>query len=194
MRPVVLEGVRRLAAYQSDDYAQLYLDRLRTIATADANADAQGKLLNEVARHLAVRMSYEDVVRVAQAKIAPARLQRIARDELRVKDEPFSVHDFLKPGIEELTQLLPPALARPIRRIADRKGWTGRVYFGMEIDTTSVERLFALPRRWRSSGACGLTASATRTNRRRSNPGSRTSPKPQRSRASLRCRSPNAHG
>ena len=138
VQSIVLEGVRRLVAYQDDGYAQVYLDRLKTIAAADANAGAQGKLLKEVARHLAVRMSYEDVVRVAQAKIAPARMQRIARDELRVKDEPFSVHDFLKPGIEELTQLLPPAIARPIRRYAERKGWYGRVYFGMEINTTSV--------------------------------------------------------
>jgi indolepyruvate ferredoxin oxidoreductase beta subunit len=138
VHPLVLEGVRRLVAYQGDEYARLYLNRLKTIATADVHAGVQGKLLKEVARHLAVRMSYEDVVRVAQAKIAPARLQRIARDELRVKDEPFSVHDFLKPGIEELTQLLPPMLARPIRRYAERKGWTGRVYFGMEINTTSV--------------------------------------------------------
>ena len=138
VRPVVIEGVRRLVAYQSDDYAQTYLDRLTPIAAADANAGVQGKLLKEVARHLAVRMSYEDVVRVAQAKIAPARMQRIAREELRVKDEPYSVHEFLKPGIEELTQLLPPAIARPIRRYAERKGWTGRAYFGMEINTTSV--------------------------------------------------------
>jgi indolepyruvate ferredoxin oxidoreductase beta subunit len=98
----------------------------------------QGKLLRETARHLAVRMSYEDVVRVAQAKIAPERLKRIAREELRVTDEPYSVHDVLKPGIEELTQLLPPALARPILRYAERKGWLGRVHFGMEINTTSV--------------------------------------------------------
>jgi indolepyruvate ferredoxin oxidoreductase beta subunit len=130
--------VRRLVPYQSDDYAQLYLDRLMPIATVDANEGLQGKLLKEVARHLAVRMSYEDVVRVAQAKIAPARMQRIAQDELRVKDEPFSIHDFLKPGIEELTQLLPPALARPIRRYAERKGWYGKAYFGMEINTTSI--------------------------------------------------------
>ena len=99
---------------------------------------AQGKLLKEVARHLAVRMSYEDVVRVAQAKIAPARMQRIAREELRVNSEPFSVHDFLKPGIEEMCQLLPPFLARPILRLAERKGWLGRVYFGMEINSTSI--------------------------------------------------------
>jgi indolepyruvate ferredoxin oxidoreductase beta subunit len=57
------------------------------------------------------------------------------------------VHDFLKPGIEELTQLLPPALARPILRIAEKKGWLGRVYFGMQIQTTSIFgylRFFAL--------------------------------------------------
>jgi indolepyruvate ferredoxin oxidoreductase beta subunit len=137
-QPIVLEGVRRLVAYQGTAYARLYLDRLVRIATLDAGADAQGKLAREVARHLAVRMSYEDVVRVAQAKISPARMQRIAREELRAGDEPYSVHDFLKPGIEELTQLLPPLLARPIRRAADKRGWYGRVYFGMEINTTSI--------------------------------------------------------
>jgi indolepyruvate ferredoxin oxidoreductase beta subunit len=83
-------------------------------------------------------MSYEDVVRVAQAKIEPARIARIAKDELHADGEPFSVHDFLKPGIEELCQVLPNAVARPIMRLAGRKGWLGRVHFGMEINTTSV--------------------------------------------------------
>lgn len=133
-----LEGVRRLIHYQSIDYAWLYLSRLRPIAEADQTIGAQGKLLKEVARHLAVRMSYEDVVRVAQAKAAPARMRRIAHEELRVNGEPFSVHDFLKPGIEELCQLLPSFMARPILRLAERKGWLGRVYFGMEINSTSI--------------------------------------------------------
>jgi indolepyruvate ferredoxin oxidoreductase beta subunit len=133
-----LEGVRRLINYQSVPYGRLYLDRLRPIIADDQAAGAQGRLLKEVARHLAVRMSYEDVVRVAQAKIAPARMQRIAREELRANGEPYSVHDFLKPGIEELCQLLPPFLARPIIRLAERRGWLGRVHFGMEINTTSV--------------------------------------------------------
>ena len=132
------EGVRRLAAYQGTRYAQLYLDRLRAISDADKAAGAQDKLAAEVARHLAVRMSYEDVVRVAQAKISPARMQRIAQDELRANGEPFSIHDFLKPGFEELTQLLPPALARPVLRLAERRGWLNRVYFGMEINATSI--------------------------------------------------------
>ncbi len=137
-QPVALEGVRRLVPYQNASYAQLYLDRLGAIAAADEVCSAQGQLLKEVARHLAVRMSYEDVVRVAQAKISPQRMQRIAREELHVKDEPYSVHDFLKPGIEELCQLLPSFVARPILKLAERKGWLGRVYFGMEINSTSV--------------------------------------------------------
>ena len=133
-----LEGVRRLIHYQSVRYAWLYLSRLRPILEADQVFGAQGKLVKEVARQLAVRMSYEDVVRVAQAKIAPARMRRIAREELRANGDPFSVHDFLKPGIEEMCQLLPPFLARPILRLAQRKGWLGRVYFGMEVNSTSI--------------------------------------------------------
>jgi len=134
-QPVAVEGVRRLIAYQGLPYAQLYLNRLRKLTELDT---VRGRLMQSVAKHLAVRMSYEDVVRVAEAKISPARMQRIAREELRVKNEPFSVHDFLKPGIEELCQLLPGFLARPILRLAARRGWLGRVYFGMEINSTSV--------------------------------------------------------
>jgi indolepyruvate ferredoxin oxidoreductase beta subunit len=137
-QPIAIEGVRRQVAYQSIAYARLYLERLAPIAKADEQSGAQGKLLREVARHLAVRMSYEDVVRVAQAKIAPARMARIAREELRVKDEPYSVHDFLKPGIEELCQLLPSFLARPIISVSEKRGWLGRIYFGMEINSTSI--------------------------------------------------------
>jgi indolepyruvate ferredoxin oxidoreductase beta subunit len=131
-QPIVLEGVRRLTAYQNAAYARLYLDRLSPFQNGDE------KLLKETARHLAVRMSYEDVIRVAQAKIAPARIQRIAQDELRTNGEPFSVHDFLKPGIEELCQVLPNFVAKPIMRLAERRGWLGRIYFGMEINTTSI--------------------------------------------------------
>jgi indolepyruvate ferredoxin oxidoreductase beta subunit len=156
-QPTAIEGVRRLIAYQGLGYAKLYLDRLRPIIDADATAGAHGKLLKEVARHLAVRMSYEDVVRVAQAKISPERMRRIAREELRVKDEPYSVHDFLKPGIEELCQLLPPFLARPILSMSERRGWLGRVYFGMEINSTSISGylrflLLAKLRRFRPFG------------------------------------------
>ncbi len=76
------------------------------------------------ARHLAVRMSYEDVIRVAQAKIAPARFARIAA-EMGVKPgEPFTVTEFLKPGIEEMCSILPPGLAKRILAVAERRRLT----------------------------------------------------------------------
>jgi indolepyruvate ferredoxin oxidoreductase, beta subunit len=153
-RDIMVEGARRLAAYQDLGYVRLYLDRLDAIRVADARAGAEGRLLRETARHLAVRMSFEDVIRVAQAKIDPARFARIAGELKIAPGEPFTVTEFLKPGIEEMCSLLPPRLARPILDYSARRGWLGRVYWGMEVKTTSVTGylkfwLLAKLRRWR---------------------------------------------
>jgi indolepyruvate ferredoxin oxidoreductase, beta subunit len=135
---VMREGVRRLAAYQDAKYARLYLDRLDPIRAADERLGSDGTLLRETARHLAVRMSYEDVIRVAQAKINPARLARIEKDLGIDAGQPYKVVEFLKPGIEEICQILPPWLARLILRISEKRGWLDRVHLGMEVNTTSV--------------------------------------------------------
>jgi len=133
-----VEGVRRLAAYQDIGYARLYLDRLRTMRDLDARVHADHRLLRETARHLAVRMSFEDVIRVAQAKIDPERFARIER-EMGVKPgEPFNIVDFLKPGIEEFSQLLPAALARRVLSLAGRHPRLASWHWGMEINSASV--------------------------------------------------------
>ena len=153
-RDVIRQGVRRLVAYQDVAYARLYLDRLAPIREADDRAQAGGRLLREIARHLAVRMSYEDVIRVAQAKIDPARFARIAAEIGAKPGEPFTVIEFLKPGIEELCSILPPALAKRILAVAERRGWLDRVHWGMEVNTASISGflrfwLLAKLRRWR---------------------------------------------
>ena len=153
-RDIVTEGVRRLARYQSIAYARLYLDRLAAIRTADERAQAGGRLLREAARHLAVRMSYEDVIRVAQAKIDPARIERIAAEIGAKPGEPFTVTEFLKPGIEEMCSILPPSLANRILATAERRGLIDRLHWGMEVNSTSVSgflRFWVLAklRRWR---------------------------------------------
>ncbi len=132
------EGVRRLAAYQDAAYARLYLDRLAPIRERDVSAKADGKLLAEVARHLAVRMSYEDVIRVAQAKIDPARLMRITAQMNIKPDQPFAVTEFLKPGVEEFCSILPPAVAGRILALADRHAALARAHWGMQVATTSI--------------------------------------------------------
>jgi indolepyruvate ferredoxin oxidoreductase beta subunit len=150
----VIEGVRRLAAYQDVAYARLYLDRLDPIREADLAAAAGGRLLRETARHLAVRMSFEDVIRVAQAKTDPARLARIRADMRPGVDEPLAIIDFFKPGIEEFCSILPPLLARPILALSARRGWLGKAYWGMSVRSNSVAgflrlKLLAKLQRWR---------------------------------------------
>jgi indolepyruvate ferredoxin oxidoreductase alpha subunit len=151
---IVTEGVRCLIAYQDDAYARLYLERLGPLMAVDAEARAEGRLLRETARHLAVRMSYEDVIRVAQVKIDPERLRRIDLSMRAPTDMPVAVAEFLKPGVEEMTSLLPPWLARRVLAFADRHEGFARLHWGMEVKTTSVGgylrlRLLAGLRRWR---------------------------------------------
>jgi indolepyruvate ferredoxin oxidoreductase beta subunit len=146
---IVAEGMRRLLAYQDAAYARLYLDRLARIDVADARSGAEGRLTREVARHLALRMSYEDVIRVAAEKIAPERMARIAAQVGAEPGEPVTIVEFLKPGVEEICSVLPAWLARPILALADRRGWMERMHWAMEIRTSSVSgylRLLLLAR------------------------------------------------
>jgi len=136
--PVAVEGIRRLAHYQDAAYARDYLDRVRRMVAVDATAGLGGKLAQTTARHLALRMSFEDVIRVAQVKSDPARLARI-RAELDAADgDPVRVVEYFKPGIDELCSVLPPVLAQPILALAERRGWLGRVHWGMHIKTHTI--------------------------------------------------------
>ena len=127
----------------------LYLDRLDAV-----NALGSSELLRETARHLAVRMSFEDVIRVAQAKTSADRLARV-RSEVRAKEhEPLEITEHFKPGIEEIAAVLPPGLARRLIAWAERTGRLGKLYFSMHVRTTTVLgfarlRLLAGLRWWR---------------------------------------------
>ena len=79
---------------------------MRRSAPADSS-------LATTARQLAVRMSYEDVIRVAEAQDRCGAAVRIAADMGVKSGETFTVTEFLKPGVEEFCSILPPALARP---------------------------------------------------------------------------------
>jgi indolepyruvate ferredoxin oxidoreductase, beta subunit len=151
---VVHEGLRRLAAYQDTHYARLYLDRLGAIRDADRRLATEGRLLKETARHLAIRMSFEDVIRVAEVKRDPARIDRIRREMRLAPDAPLAVIDFFKPGIEELCSVLPAPIARRALAVASRRGWLGKAYWGMQVQSTSVSgflrlTLLAKLKRWR---------------------------------------------
>lgn len=129
----VLElAVARLTDYQDAAYAELYLDRLLPLREADP------ELLTAVARHLAVRMSYEDIIRVAALKTRAGRFARIRADLEAGDDEPVRVVDFFKPRLAEVCDILPPRLAGWLRGRAEARPRLGRWQRALRIDTTSV--------------------------------------------------------
>src|SRR5262249_2411001 len=143
-RTTAQQGVERLIRYQDLVYANIYLDRLKPIAAADERAGGSGRLADETARQLALRMSYEDVVKVAAAKIDPARLPRIGAEIGGQAKEPVRLAEFLKPGVEELCSILPPKLARRVLAAAERRGLTARLHWGMTVRSTSVAGFLSL--------------------------------------------------
>jgi hypothetical protein len=64
---MVSEGIHRLMEYQGASYARLYVNRLRRFI---GRPDVDDAMFGEIARLMAMRMSYEDPIRIAQLKLA----------------------------------------------------------------------------------------------------------------------------
>jgi len=158
MQAMAREGVRRTLDYQDARYATLYLDRLTCTTADDGAITSDTRAGAEAARFLALWMSYEDVIRVADLKTRRARVDRVRDEVLAAPDEPVRVIEYLRPGIPELCDMLPLSLSEKLRRWAAVEGRTQRLGFGMHLRTSSVSgfallRLLALLRRWRPRSA-----------------------------------------
>jgi len=129
---VIKLGVARLTDYQDTAYAMTYLNRL--VPFKNDSPD----LCGEAAKHLAVRMSYEDIIRVAQAKTRATRLNRIREEMGAQEDEPVLITEFFKPGIAEICDLLPPGLARKVLQWAEKTNRLESARWGMYVKTTTV--------------------------------------------------------
>jgi indolepyruvate ferredoxin oxidoreductase beta subunit len=125
-------GVARLRDYQGEAYARLYRDRITSLGDADP------KVLAETARHLAVWMSYEDIIRVADLKTRASRFARVRREVGAKDDEPVVVIDYLKPGVEEFASLLPAWLGRRVIAWAEKNGKLDAYNVGMHLKTSGV--------------------------------------------------------
>ena len=125
-------GVERLKDYQGDAYAELFRQRIQSFKPIDP------KLAAEVARQLALWMSYEDIVRVADLKTRASRFERVRREAGAREGEPVVVIDFLKPGIEEFASLLPYFFGKKLISWAERRGKLDAYNVGMHIKTSGV--------------------------------------------------------
>jgi len=139
LHETLVEAVRRLVEFQSPDYAALYLDRL---APVDQFGDPV--LTREVARHLALWMAYQDVIRVAQLKTSADRHRRVLAEIRTGDDDPVVVTEFFKPGIDEICSILPSFLARPILALSDGRRWRDRAYIGLHVKSTTINGFLRL--------------------------------------------------
>ena len=149
VRTLIRDGVRRLLDYQDPAYASLYLDRL--VAVSSLPCSGESRLLREMARYLALWMSYEDTIRVADLKTRASRFARVA-DEVGVQGtQLLSIREFMHPRLEEVCDTLPVWLGRApwMRRLLGPLVGKGRV-----ISTSSLTGFLLLYgiarlRRWR---------------------------------------------
>jgi hypothetical protein len=133
--PVVSDGIHLLIDYQGPSYAQLYVDRLRRFVGRSGVDDA---MFGEIARLMAIRMTYDDPIRIAQLKLGEADAA------------PDDVRQF---RVDELVGALPAAVADPVLGVLDTLGWV-RKPFSIRFSRASrwgIRRLKteASLRRWR---------------------------------------------
>ena len=133
---VVEEGMRRLTSYQHRWYAEWYLNRLDTV-----HALGSTELLRDTARHLAVRMSFEDMICIAQAKTSPERMARGRAEVQTVDREPLEIAGHFRLGIEEIAAILPPAWAKRLLAWGQRTGRLGKTYFSMHLRSRFIASL-----------------------------------------------------
>jgi indolepyruvate ferredoxin oxidoreductase beta subunit len=105
-------GIRRLVDYQDVAYAHEYLDRIAALAALDTHPD---RLLTiELARQVAVAMSYDDVIRVADLKTRASRFARVRGEVAAKPDQLVGMTEFFHPRLDEVCGMLPPGLGLAI--------------------------------------------------------------------------------
>jgi len=109
LAPVVDNCIRLLVDYQGTSYAELYVHRLgRFVGRAGIDA----AMLGEIAQLMAMRMSYQDPIRIAQLKLV----------ENATHGEPTG--DRRKFRIDELVGALPAVVAEPVLDVLEWVDWT----------------------------------------------------------------------
>ena len=124
---MLLAGVRRVVDYQDVAYAHAYLDLVARFARSDGTA---GRVLSiEAARQIAVALSYDDVIRVADLKTRGSRFARV-RGEVGVgAEQVMETTEFMHPRVQEVCATLPAGLGRAIEGSAL---WTRLLKFVVE--------------------------------------------------------------
>ncbi|MCP4620423.1 MAG: hypothetical protein GY844_28800 [Bradyrhizobium sp.] len=138
--PVASDAIHLLIEYQGTRYARLYVERLTRFVGRRGVDEA---MVLEIARLTAMRMSYEDAIRIAQLKLL----------ELEAYPDTPRADDVRKLRLDEMVEALPTVVAEPVLDVLNRFGWVHK-RVSIRFSTASrfsIRRLKieASLRRWR---------------------------------------------
>ena len=136
LHAIAAEALPRLTRFQSHAYAERWLDRLIELVRAEEAAGIEpGRVTGETAKQLAVWMSFEDIIRVAEVKSRGARRDMVMDEIGAQAGQVVRVTEFLKPGIPEWADMLPPGMGKRLRAWAERRGKTMNIGLHIRSDT-----------------------------------------------------------
>ncbi len=145
-------AVTKCCDYQDLNYARLYLDRVEALWKTFSPNDV---LLEETVRGLALWMTYEDIVRVADLKIRSSRFKRVAHEVGLKEQQVLEIREYLHPRFEEVADSLPRSLGAWLMRSKFLQSLM-RPFLGegKVLETSSLRGfmqlyLVAAARRWR---------------------------------------------
>jgi indolepyruvate ferredoxin oxidoreductase beta subunit len=144
LRDLLGMGAARLSDYQDDAYTASFLDRLERILKYDAARLTDPKLTAATGRALALWMSFEDVMRVAQIKTRRGRIERIRREVRANPTDLVNVREFVKPRVEEICGTLPAGLGRRLLDSPRAHRTLTRFTAGRRISTSTISGFLLL--------------------------------------------------
>jgi indolepyruvate ferredoxin oxidoreductase beta subunit len=155
--PTALEAVRRLIDYQDPRYAALYLERIERIAHLEsrhAGATSDWPLTSATARALALWMSFEDTIRVADLKTRAARAIGMREEVRALPGQLIDVTEFMKPRVAEIAGTLPAGMGQRVLNSVWASKLLARLTGDRRVRSSTVSgflllRLLASLKRWR---------------------------------------------
>jgi indolepyruvate ferredoxin oxidoreductase beta subunit len=157
VQTLALAGVRRLIDYQDPAYAALYLTRIERIVRLEpAHAAGTGDwpLSAASARALALWMSFEDPIRVADLKTRASRSAEVRSEVRAAAGQLMDVTEFMKPRVQEILGTFPARLGLRLARSARASQLLARFTGGRRIKSSTISgflllRALARLKRWR---------------------------------------------
>jgi indolepyruvate ferredoxin oxidoreductase beta subunit len=134
---IVAAGLRRVVDYQDVGYGRHYLDLVAQFLVFERRGDPA--LTRAAAKHVAIAMAYDDIIRVADLKTRASRFARVRNEVVARPDQLVYMTEFMHPRMEEVAGTLPAALGRWIEERPRLFGALDRVVnHGRRVQTGTV--------------------------------------------------------